>query len=113
MGQPVTMGSIPLASTVLALWAGRACLLAGPLTSRCAYCVMGHSVIHGHNIYLIYGPIHTLRIGTAVMYADWPGFAGTLSAPMCQVWLVRYIRMRVTDSCQIYYTLTTTISYYK
>ena len=93
------MGSIPLASMVVVLWAGHACLLAGPLTNCCAYCIMGHSVIHGHNIYLIYGPIHTLHIGRAVVYADWPGFAGTLSAPMCQVWFVWYIRMRVTDSC--------------
>ena len=37
--------------------------------------------------------------GQAVSYVDWPGIAGTLSAPMRQVWLVRYIRVRVTDSC--------------
>jgi hypothetical protein len=60
---------------------------------------MGQSVIHGHNINLIYGPIRTLRIGRAAVYVGWPGFAGTLSAPMRQVWLVRYIRVRVTDSC--------------
>ena len=90
MGQPITVGSIPLASTVLALWAGHASLPAGPLTNHCAYCIMGHSVTHVHNINLIYGPICTLRIGRAVMYVDWPGFAGTLSAPMRQVWLTRF-----------------------
>ena len=62
---------------------------------------MGQSVIHGHNINLIYGPIRTLRIGRAAVYVGWPGFAGTLSAPMRQVWLVRYIRVRVTDSCRM------------
>jgi hypothetical protein len=97
MGQPVPLGSIPLASTLLALWAS---LLAGLLTSHCAYYVMGYSVIYVHNINLIYGPIRTLRIGQAVMYAYWPGFADTLSAPMRQAWLVRYIRVRVTDSCR-------------
>jgi hypothetical protein len=88
-----------LASTLGALWADHVSLPAGLLTNHCAYCVMGQSVIHGHNINLIYGPIRTLRIGRAAVYVGWPGFAGTLSAPMRQVWLVRYIRIGVTDSC--------------
>jgi hypothetical protein len=90
MGQPVTLGSIHLASTLTALWADHASLHAGLLASRCAYYAMGYSVIYVHNINLIYGPIRNLRINWAVVYAHWPGIADTLYAPMRQVWLIRF-----------------------
>jgi len=58
-----------------------------------AYCESGPSAI------CVLGHTTEKEAGQAVSYVDWPGIAGTLSAPMRQVWLVRYICVRVTDSC--------------
>jgi hypothetical protein len=40
-----------------------------------------------------------VRSGLCAINVDWPGIAGTLFAAMRQVWLVRYIRIGMTDSC--------------
>jgi len=90
MGQPVTVGPIPPGQSDISVMGHHASLHPGPLTNQRAYCGMGPPVIHVQNIILIYRPIRHLRISRAVVYADWPGFAGTLFAPMRQVWLTRF-----------------------
>jgi hypothetical protein len=42
-----------------------------------------------------------VRSGLCAINVDWPGIAGTLFAAMRQVWLVRYIRIGMTDSCHL------------
>ena len=41
-----------------------------------------------------------VRSGLCAINVAWPGIAGTLFAAMRQVWLVRYIRIGMTDSCR-------------